>query len=372
MSDNDAHLRFFLRKDDQVYRISLAKKATLTDPMSGFYTFTSHVYNVLDQEEHKFSIDISEILAYSDSIDLLKSDIISARIIYDLLGTSDRKAQITKEMIHKFINGTLIRPAELRKKILQYIKERYVDAPSKDIYLMEILAAIKHSPKQIVEAVNNFKIRGLLHLSKKLEDYTQIEKLEEGPLYEQLQVNLSATAPNLSAINDELKEMDSHAKGAGTRKIEVSDPYNHYKIININADKFPDGFVFYMTQFDDSSLERFSIIKKFCKKQFSLELIISKDDNRPNNLNNTIISHIHKCKFGIADLTDQNQNVMYELGFAHAINKDVILISDERRKKKKRIFDIDNINTIYFKCLDNLKEELQKQIPAVLESLSNR
>lgn len=149
------------------------------------------------------------------------------------------------------------------------------------------------------------------------------------------------------------------------------DRYNHYKIIKIDADKLPDGFVFYMTQFDDSNLERFLIIKKFFKKNLNLEIVISKEDNRPNNLNNTIISHIHKCKFAIADVTAQNPNVMYELGFAHAINKEVIMISDKKRKKKKRIFDIDNINTIYFTDIEYLKEQLKNQIQSVLSTLSD-
>jgi len=40
-----------------------------------------------------------------------------------------------------------------------------------------------------------------------------------------------------------------------------------------------------------------------------------------------IIHHIKKAKFLIADLTDRNPNVFYELGLAHALNKEVILLS---------------------------------------------
>ncbi|MCH8027918.1 MAG: hypothetical protein IID63_07325 [candidate division Zixibacteria bacterium] len=166
-------------------------------------------------------------------------------------------------------------------------------------------------------------------------------------------------------------EIENKFKPIVNAKSDI-DRYNHYKIIKIDADKFPDGFVFYMTQFDDSNLERFSIIKKYFKKNLNLEIVISKEDNRPNNLNNTVISHIDKCKFAIADVTAQNPNVMYELGFAHAINKDVIMISDKKRKKRKRIFDIDNINTIYFTDIEILKEQLGNQIQSVLAALPNR
>ncbi len=38
---------------------------------------------------------------------------------------------------------------------------------------------------------------------------------------------------------------------------------------------------------------------------------------------------IKKAKFLIADLTDRNVNVFYELGLAHALNKDVILLTQD-------------------------------------------
>lgn len=38
---------------------------------------------------------------------------------------------------------------------------------------------------------------------------------------------------------------------------------------------------------------------------------------------------IKKAKFLIADLTDRNANVFYELGLAHALNKDVILLTQD-------------------------------------------
>jgi hypothetical protein len=42
-----------------------------------------------------------------------------------------------------------------------------------------------------------------------------------------------------------------------------------------------------------------------------------------------IWENIKKAKFLIADLTDRNANVFYELGLAHALNKDVILLTQD-------------------------------------------
>ena len=42
--------------------------------------------------------------------------------------------------------------------------------------------------------------------------------------------------------------------------------------------------------------------------------------------------HIRKARFLIADLTHRNPNVFYELGFAHALDKDVILLTQDLKK----------------------------------------
>jgi len=42
---------------------------------------------------------------------------------------------------------------------------------------------------------------------------------------------------------------------------------------------------------------------------------------------------IRQARFVIADLTGQNANVFYELGMAHALEKDVILLAQEEARK---------------------------------------
>lgn len=44
---------------------------------------------------------------------------------------------------------------------------------------------------------------------------------------------------------------------------------------------------------------------------------------------NDIFKSIHSADYILADLTIQNPNVYYELGYAHAINKRVILITQD-------------------------------------------
>lgn len=49
----------------------------------------------------------------------------------------------------------------------------------------------------------------------------------------------------------------------------------------------------------------------------------------PGSIINDIIDHIHISDYIIADLTEKNPNVYYELGFTQALNKQVILITQD-------------------------------------------
>jgi len=48
---------------------------------------------------------------------------------------------------------------------------------------------------------------------------------------------------------------------------------------------------------------------------------------RPSPIVSDIWSMIRECKVGLADLTERNANVLYELGLAHAITKPVVLVT---------------------------------------------
>lgn len=81
-----------------------------------------------------------------------------------------------------------------------------------------------------------------------------------------------------------------------------------------------------------------------------------------------IISDIQECiqnsKFLITDLTGRNPNVFYELGFAHALKKEVILIT---QSKEDVPFDVQHIRYIKYNIEDlgKLKDALIKTIQSL-------
>lgn len=85
-------------------------------------------------------------------------------------------------------------------------------------------------------------------------------------------------------------------------------------------------------------------IKKVCDKQ-SLSCLRVDRINRASSIVNDIWSGINSAKVVIADCTGQNANVFYEIGLAHALGKQVILIT---QNPKDIPFDISRIRYIKY------------------------
>jgi hypothetical protein len=83
---------------------------------------------------------------------------------------------------------------------------------------------------------------------------------------------------------------------------------------------------------------------------------------------NDIAEHIQKARVLIADLTGRNPNVFYELGLAHAKDKDVILITQNLRDIP---FDVRHYRCIVYEDSiaggETLKKGLQSTLERVLE-----
>ncbi len=94
--------------------------------------------------------------------------------------------------------------------------------------------------------------------------------------------------------------------------------------------------------------------------------------------NKAIIQDIWKAiceaRIVIADLTGLNPNVMYELGMAHTVGKDTILVSQQHRVTKKFAFDVNHIRRIQYQDSavggQKLKNELRETIRTILRPLA--
>lgn len=95
------------------------------------------------------------------------------------------------------------------------------------------------------------------------------------------------------------------------------------------------------------------------------------------NSNNAIIQDIWKsiceARFIIADISSLNPNVMYELGIAHAIGKETVLVHQEGSSNKFP-FDISHIRILTYRDTatggKELKEKIGRSIDSVISKLN--
>jgi hypothetical protein len=120
-------------------------------------------------------------------------------------------------------------------------------------------------------------------------------------------------------------------------------------------------FVFVVMPFSDKFKNVYDLsIKEACKET---GVFCERLDEQmfQESMLNQIYTQIYKSDFIIADMSERNPNVFYEVGYAHAKGKNVILITND---DKDIPFDLKHHQHIIYNKdnLKSLKEELIKRI----------
>jgi hypothetical protein len=76
-----------------------------------------------------------------------------------------------------------------------------------------------------------------------------------------------------------------------------------------------------------------------------------------------ITERIRDCDAVVAEVTGQNPNVFYEVGYSHATGKPTILLS---RRGQEIPFDLRGMNHIIYETIVELREKLEKRLRATL------
>ena len=127
------------------------------------------------------------------------------------------------------------------------------------------------------------------------------------------------------------------------------------------------SLVFVLTPADKKFYSDYSVVKKVCDK---LGLCSKRGDEQDlNYLNDNmlghILMHILKSRIVIANISNRNPNVYYELGIAHALGKPTILLC---RNGNQVPFDLKQKYIIFYSNEEELSKKLQI---AILKILTN-
>jgi len=129
--------------------------------------------------------------------------------------------------------------------------------------------------------------------------------------------------------------------------------------VNENTTKLNKTTVFVVMPFSETwSNETYDIIKEVCN---NLDVSLNRADEilGSKSIYNDIITNIIESDIIIADITVKNANVFYELGYAHALKKNVILI---RQPHDNVPFDIAQFRYIEYELSFKKAKEFQKRL----------
>jgi hypothetical protein len=127
----------------------------------------------------------------------------------------------------------------------------------------------------------------------------------------------------------------------------------------------PKAFV--IMQYSEEYNELFNeVIKPVCE-DFSLECERADDYYTTNMIIEDIISSITSASVVIADITPDNPNVFYEVGYSHAISKPTILLCDKKRSKLP--FDLSSFRTLFYDNTIAGKTQVETKLRKYLQTI---
>ncbi|MGL5522104.1 MAG: hypothetical protein ACRDAW_02440 [Metamycoplasmataceae bacterium] len=131
--------------------------------------------------------------------------------------------------------------------------------------------------------------------------------------------------------------------------------------LKLNLQTSFEPTIFFAREFgNENTLNFFEKLNKKIQEELKMEVIMLETKTILGNINNSIKNAIYSSSFFIADLTSKNEdsiinnNVMYEIGMAHALEKPTLLIID----KNQSPFDNDKNKNLPFWYLNTYNNGL--------------
>jgi hypothetical protein len=126
------------------------------------------------------------------------------------------------------------------------------------------------------------------------------------------------------------------------------------------------GKVFVVMQFSPPYEELYKDVIHPLTKKAGLEAYRADEVFGPGLIMNDIIRAIEEAKIVIAEVTAPNENVFYELGYAHALKKPTILLAD---RTKKLPFDISGYRCLFYENSIGGKRQVEEALERHLQAI---
>ena len=107
----------------------------------------------------------------------------------------------------------------------------------------------------------------------------------------------------------------------------------------------------------------FDVIKLLVEDEFKISCYRVDEDLLPDRIDNKIYTYMLRAAFIVAEVTTRNPNVMYELGLAHMLEKDCIILT--QKPPSEVPFDINRKSAEPYENDNQLRIYLRKSISAL-------
>ncbi|MFC7514578.1 hypothetical protein ACFQUU_06140 [Herbaspirillum sp. GCM10030257] len=127
--------------------------------------------------------------------------------------------------------------------------------------------------------------------------------------------------------------------------------------------------IFVVMKFGDEEMDSaYAGAYKAVANEFGLDCVRIDEVQDSGKISDQILEQIAESKYVLCDLTGARPNCYYETGFAHALGKELILLSN---KKEKIHFDLEGHRFIQWSSEEDLRKKLRARF-AALESSRSR
>jgi hypothetical protein len=163
---------------------------------------------------------------------------------------------------------------------------------------------------------------------------------------------------------DEARRIFSNACGKVLEVVDLVSPSAEDKPKSGEASRYTPDTAFIMMQIDKGKPELEDVLDTVADVfgQFGISARRADEIEHDDVITNRVLAEIEGCEFLFADLTGGRPSVYYEVGYAHALKKRVILY----RKKDTRIhFDLAHRNCPEYENMRELRQLLTKRLSAM-------
>jgi len=137
-----------------------------------------------------------------------------------------------------------------------------------------------------------------------------------------------------------------------TSRIETASKFEGPQTSNV-------AFIMMSISAADPTLEDSLNAIKRAAGQHGIDAVRVDEIEHSKKITDVILEQLRGSRFLVCDISTERPNVYYELGFAHGIDKEVILVA---RKGTTLHFDIKDYNVIFYKSYSDLEFRVAKRI----------